>query len=156
MSSTSVLPRVASARKRSAASARSETESIASQLKTRLEADLKDAMRSGDAARRDALRFVLSAVHDREVEGLGAQALEGGQAVARGLDVVPLPREERGHVLQAGAGIVHDEDALAVAAPHSSSTSTEGANGSRGYDPRIWDGRAHLARRSVVGQLGAR
>jgi uncharacterized protein YqeY len=37
-------------------------------LKTRLEDDLKAAMRSGDTARRDTLRFALAAVHRESVD----------------------------------------------------------------------------------------
>ena len=36
-------------------------------LKTRLNDELKDAMRSGDVTRRSTIRFVLSAIHNEEI-----------------------------------------------------------------------------------------
>ncbi len=36
-------------------------------LKTQLNDDLKDAMRSGDVTRRSTIRFVLSAIHNEEI-----------------------------------------------------------------------------------------
>ena len=64
----SALPRAASARKPSGASASTRNDAIASALKTRLEEDLKAAMRSGDTTRRDTLRFALAAIQREGVD----------------------------------------------------------------------------------------
>lgn len=40
-------------------------------IRERLESDLKDAMRAGDATTRDAIRYILSAVKNAEIEARG-------------------------------------------------------------------------------------
>src|SRR5438093_10098102 len=67
-SSMSALPRAASARKPSGASGRPRSERHDLGLKTRLEEDLKAAMRSGDTTRRDTLRFALAAIQREAVD----------------------------------------------------------------------------------------
>ena len=37
-------------------------------LQEKLQQDLKDAMRSGDTARRDVIRFIRARIHDQEIE----------------------------------------------------------------------------------------
>ena len=59
-------PPDASARRPSAASARQEP--TVGTLRERLEQDLRAATKAQDAARRDTIRLILSAVHDVEVE----------------------------------------------------------------------------------------
>jgi uncharacterized protein YqeY len=50
-------------------------------LKDQLQADLKDAMRQRDERRRDTLRFVLSAIHNAEIDAGAALDDEGVQDV---------------------------------------------------------------------------
>jgi len=40
-------------------------------VRSRLEADLKQAMRSGDAATRDAIRYILAAIKNAEIDARG-------------------------------------------------------------------------------------
>ena len=52
-------------------------------LRQRLEADMKTAMRAGDAPARDAVRYILAAVKNAEIERRGALAPADEQAVLR-------------------------------------------------------------------------
>lgn len=54
-------------------------------LRQRLEADMKTAMRAGDAATRDTVRYILAAVKNAEIEKRGALATADEQAVLRRL-----------------------------------------------------------------------
>src|SRR5687767_10002747 len=87
VSSTSARPHAASARKPSVASARSESPGSPSLLKQRLESDLRAAMKSGDTARRDALRFLLAATQregvDRHQAAIERLIAEGKDEAAR-------------------------------------------------------------------------
>jgi uncharacterized protein len=52
-------------------------------LRQRMEADLKDAMRAGDQVSRDAIRYVLAAVKNAEIERRGELSRDEGLAVLR-------------------------------------------------------------------------
>src|SRR5579884_1078176 len=55
-------------------------------LRQRLEADLKTAMRERDAATRDAIRFILAAVKNMEIERRGALTPQDEVTVLRRLE----------------------------------------------------------------------
>jgi len=52
-------------------------------LKEQLNADLRDAMRSGDGTTRSTLRLLLTAVHNAEIPAEGNDAPEAGQGALR-------------------------------------------------------------------------
>lgn len=54
-------------------------------VRQRLEDDLKSAMRSGDAATRDAIRYILSAVKNAEIDARGSSEPANIQAALRRL-----------------------------------------------------------------------
>jgi uncharacterized protein YqeY len=54
-------------------------------IRERLEGDLKSAMRSGDAESRDAIRYILAAVQNAEIDARGSGAPADVQAALRKL-----------------------------------------------------------------------
>lgn len=54
-------------------------------VRQRLELDLKDAMRSGDARSRDAIRYILAAVKNAEIDARGSGAEADPEAALRRL-----------------------------------------------------------------------
>lgn len=52
-------------------------------IRQRLEADLKDAMRAGDATTRDAIRYLLSAVKNAEIDARGTGVPADADAALR-------------------------------------------------------------------------
>jgi uncharacterized protein YqeY len=54
-------------------------------IRERLEEDLKSAMRAGDAVSRDAIRYILAAVKNAEIDARGTSAPADAQAALRRL-----------------------------------------------------------------------
>jgi uncharacterized protein YqeY len=54
-------------------------------IRERLEEDLKSAMRAGDAVSRDAIRYILAAVKNAEIDARGSSAPADTQAALRRL-----------------------------------------------------------------------
>ncbi|MCC7023045.1 MAG: GatB/YqeY domain-containing protein, partial [Thermomicrobiales bacterium] len=54
-------------------------------LRQRLDEDLKSAMRSGDATSRDAIRYILAAVKNAEIDARGSGAEADPEAALRKL-----------------------------------------------------------------------
>lgn len=54
-------------------------------IRQRLEIDLKDAMRSGDTSSRDAIRYILAAVKNAEIDARGTGAPADQEAALRRL-----------------------------------------------------------------------
>jgi uncharacterized protein len=65
----------------------------------RLDADLKDAMRSGDTVRRDAIRRARSALKNAEIEARGAPGEDAAVKVLRG-----IAKQHRESIEQFAAG----------------------------------------------------
>ena len=70
-----------------------------SSVRQRLEEDLKSAMRAGDTVSRDAIRYILSAVKNAEIDARGSGA-EQAHAIAEAqnhfaADRIRGDREER-------------------------------------------------------------
>lgn len=63
-------------------------------LKEQLAAELKDAMRSGDALRRDVLRLLLTAVSNTEIARVNVKAADAGRTELADADVLDVIQKQ--------------------------------------------------------------